>query len=252
LIIWEGDDAIPNDPPCTRHYAHNDALQEAAADLNGNGFADVADLVRFINIINGYIIPKMDPVSGQTYIYLDNGSVKINSASEVGAVLVRINHTDAIATPAAPAGMDILTQDVNGVLSVLIYSLAGNKLPAGTQTLFVANGTISEVSASDANGTLLDAVASLGAPLPTQFSVDQNYPNPFNVKTLINFALPTSGNVTVNIYSITGQLVETMSNHFEAGNQSMIWDASNVTSGVYFAKISNGSDSKTLKMTLLK
>jgi hypothetical protein len=109
-----------------------------------------------------------------------------------------------------------------------------------------------EVSAADAYGRLLDASAHLNAPLPTEFAVSQNYPNPFNAKTLISFGLPTASDVTVNIYSITGQLVETLGGHFDAGMQTITWDASNVSSGIYFYKVQAGDHSQTMKMTLLK
>lgn len=235
----------------------NPPVQEAASDLNNNGFADVADLVWFINIINDYVLPpKLDPVSGQTLISVDNGAVSINSNSEVGAALVRINHNGEIGTPVAANGMDILTQDVDGVLSVLVYSMNGTRIPAGQQTLFTLPSSgeisVSEVQVSDAYGRLLDASAHVGAPLPTAYSVAQNYPNPFNAKTQINFALPTASDVSINIYSITGQLVETLGGHFDAGVQSVTWDASNVASGVYFYKVSAGEFNQTMKMTLLK
>lgn len=235
----------------------NPPVQEGASDLNNNGYADISDLVWFINIINDYVLPpKMDPVSGQTLISVDNGTVSINSNSEIGGALVRINHTGEIGTPVAANGMDILTQDVNGVLSVLIYSMEGNRIAAGQQILFSlpTSGeiSVSEVQVSDAYGRLLDASAHVGAPLPTSYSVAQNYPNPFNAKTQISFALPTAGDVSVNIYSITGQLVETLGGHFDAGMQSVTWDASNVASGVYFYKVSAGEFNQTMKMTLLK
>lgn len=237
-------------------FTINAPVQEAASDLNDNGFADIADLVRFVNILNGFIVPKLDPISGQASIYMDNGIVSINSPAEVGAALVRINHSGNIGTPVVASGMEVLTQDVNGVLSVLVYSMAGNRIPAGNQTLFTISGdasmNITEASASDAYGRLLDASAHMGAPLPTEFAVNQNYPNPFNAKTLINFALPTASDVTVNIYSITGQLVETLGGHFDAGMQSITWDASNVSSGIYFYKVQADGHSQTMKMTLLK
>jgi hypothetical protein len=254
FIVWSEDDAMGNVLPCTRHAAANDPLQESAGDLNANSFVDIADLVRFINILNGFIMPpKLDPISGQAVFTMNNGSVNINSPVEVGGVLVRINHDGEIGTPVANNGMDIMSQDANGVLSVLVYSLAGNRIAAGNQTLFTINGqgTIAEVSASDSYGRLLDATASL-VTLPTQYAFYQNYPNPFNAKTLISFDLPEAGNVSVNIYSITGQLVTTLGGQFEAGNQSITWDASNVTSGVYFYKVSVGDHSQTMKMTLLK
>jgi spore coat protein A len=88
--------------------------------------------------------------------------------------------------------------------------------------------------------------------LPTGFVVSQNYPNPFNAKTQIGFSLAQPGDVEVKIYGVTGQIVENISGHFEAGDHSINWDASDVASGVYFYKVSSGDQSEIRKMTLLK
>ena len=245
--VWSDDDLMPNSDNCNRHFIGNDPLQEASADLNGNGFVDVADLVRFINIINGYIMPpKLDPTAGDAEVYLNGNSVMINSGLEVGAVLVKFN--GQIGTPIANNGMSVLSQ--NG--SVLVYSLAGNRISAGSHELFTINGnaTIAEVSVSDAYGRLMNV--SKVAPIPTSYAVAQNYPNPFNAKTEIKFDLPTAGDVTINIYNVTGQLVQTISNRYEAGYQSVTWDATNVASGIYFYKLTAGDFTQTMKMTLLK
>jgi len=148
--------------------------------------------------------------------------------------------------------MDMLVGKANGVTSVLIYSLASARIPAGSNTLFTysGEGTIVEVSAADSYGRLLDASARPA--LPTQFAVQQNYPNPFNAKTLISFDLPVNSDVTISIYNIAGQLVESISGNYEAGHQQVTWDASGVSSGVYFAKVAAGDNSQTLKMTMLK
>jgi hypothetical protein len=258
--VWAEDDGFDASPDCDgvdTHFPGNDPAQEAAADLNGNGFADVADLVRFINILNGYIIPpKLDPATGLAVVSIGDGVARINCGVEVGGVLVQISHDGQIGAPVASNGMDVLSRDADGVLSVLVYSLDGNRIPVGNNVLFTIPGegemTITEVSASDSYGRLLDVTARQDAPLPTVFTVKPNYPNPFNAKTRINFALPTPGQVTVGIYSITGQLVETLSGQFEAGYHSMTWNASNASSGIYFAKITSGDVSQTVKMTLLK
>jgi hypothetical protein len=250
--VWAGDDALPNIPPCTRHFVGNDNMQEAAGDLNGNGHPDIADLVTFINILNGFIYPKLDVSVANASIYMNDGAVRINSGVEVGGALVRIAHSGEIGTPVASNGMEILSNDANGVLSVLVYSTTAKRIPAGNQPLFTLTGVgaITEASAADAQGNLMES--RIGAPLPDAFMVAQNYPNPFNGKTLIQFQLPQESDVSISIYSITGQLVQTLKGHFAAGQQSMIWDANHVASGVYFAKVSNGSDSRTLRMTLLK
>jgi hypothetical protein len=90
-------------------------------------------------------------------------------------------------------------------------------------------------------------------PLPNSFSVAQNYPNPFNVKTSVSFTLPLSANVTITIYNLAGQAVQTINaGRMDAGVRSVVWDASNVGSGVYFYKVTAGEFSKTMKATLLK
>ncbi len=88
--------------------------------------------------------------------------------------------------------------------------------------------------------------------LPSSFIVNQNYPNPFNANTEISFNISEESDVNVEIYGITGQLVEKISGRYEPGNHSVNWDASDVASGVYFYKVSAGDQSKVMKMTLIK
>jgi hypothetical protein len=244
----------------------DDDMQIAAADLNDNGVVDIADLVQFINIINGTLPtpPKVDPGATAVAVTMpnqisDNMVISVNSGLDVAGALVVINHSGVeVGSPIAAEGMEVLSSDVDGVLRVVVYSIEGNTIAAGNATLFTVpvsgegNMSFAEVSVADSYGRLLDATASLVAPLPTAFAVNGNYPNPFNAKTMINFALPTASDVKVQIYSITGQLVESISGQYEAGNHSITWDASNVSSGVYFYKVSAGSFNQTMKMTLLK
>jgi len=244
----------------------DDGIQEASGDLNNNGTVDVADLIRFINIINGTINPpKLDPADAYAEVSVssvigDNIEVTINSGLDIGGVLLSIDHSGVeIGTPVAN-GMDFLAVDNDGVLNVVVYSLAGNSLPAGNSTVIDIpvisndNGSVEilEASSADSYGRLLETTASVITPLPTDYSVAQNYPNPFNAKTMISFDLPSANDVNIGIYSVTGQLVETISGRYEAGSHSITWDASNVASGVYFYKVAAGSFSQTMKMTLLK
>jgi hypothetical protein len=251
LDAWEGDLGFA-DEPCYPAGIHNNAfngVQEAAADLNDNGFADVGDLVWFINIINGIAYPpKLDPISGTVGIALNNGAATISSGVEIGAVLAKVQGD---ITPIAN-GMDMLVEKANGMTTVLLYSLVAERIPAGNSTLFTytGEGSLVEVSAADIYGRLLDASARPF--LPTSFAVQQNYPNPFNAKTLINFDLPVNSDVTISIYNIAGQLVETISGNYAAGRQQITWNASGISSGIYFAKVSTGDNTQTIKMTMLK
>jgi|GEM_PF-1223808 hypothetical protein len=89
--------------------------------------------------------------------------------------------------------------------------------------------------------------------LPNSYALFQNYPNPFNAQTLINFALPKESQVDLSVYNILGQKVATLvSGKLEAGFHQAKWDASNVSTGVYYYKLSAGDYTKIQQMTLLK
>jgi hypothetical protein len=90
-------------------------------------------------------------------------------------------------------------------------------------------------------------------PLSTSPSLSQNYPNPFNAQTRIDFALPQNTHVKIMIFDISGRTVATaVDRRFEAGNHSVAWDAGDLTSGIYFYRISAGQFSDTRKMILIK
>jgi len=93
---------------------------------------------------------------------------------------------------------------------------------------------------------------------PTAFKLERNYPNPFNPETVIKFALPEATPVTLKVYNILGQVVNTLVNEMlPAGDHSVIWDGKNeqgtdVASGVYFYRIRAGDFESIEKMTLLR
>lgn len=89
--------------------------------------------------------------------------------------------------------------------------------------------------------------------LPTVYSLGQNYPNPFNPATEISFALPNAGPVTLVVFNVLGQEVETLvDRQMEAGNHSVSWNAANYSSGVYFYRLNAERFTQTMKMMLLK
>lgn len=86
------------------------------------------------------------------------------------------------------------------------------------------------------------------------FSLEQNYPNPFNPSTSIRFSLPQVSNVTLKVYALNGQEVATIINNqlVGAGVQEVSFNASNLSSGIYFYTITAGSYKETKKMMLVK
>ncbi|MEO9887266.1 MAG: T9SS type A sorting domain-containing protein [Balneola sp.] len=88
---------------------------------------------------------------------------------------------------------------------------------------------------------------------PKEFSLEQNYPNPFNPSTNIEFALPEQAVVSLVVYNILGQEVSRLVHgNMPAGNHSMKFDASGVSSGMYIYRIQAGDFIQTKKMLLIK
>ena len=85
------------------------------------------------------------------------------------------------------------------------------------------------------------------------FILAQNYPNPFNPSTIISFSIPSSGFTSLKIYDVLGNEVATLVNEEKpAGNYEVRLNASSLTSGTYFYKLSAGSFTEVKKMILVK
>ena len=89
--------------------------------------------------------------------------------------------------------------------------------------------------------------------IPAEFGLTSIYPNPFNATTRLNFALPTEGLVKLSIYDLAGrEVMRLIDGDMKAGYHSAVWNASAISSGVYFARLSGSSNVKIAKLMLLK
>ncbi|MHB1688232.1 MAG: T9SS type A sorting domain-containing protein [Ignavibacteriaceae bacterium] len=88
---------------------------------------------------------------------------------------------------------------------------------------------------------------------PTEYSLDQNYPNPFNPSTFISYSLQKEGNVSLKVFNILGQEVNTLVNKVQtAGSYKVSFNANSLSSGVYFYTLSTNGFMQIKKMMLLK
>jgi len=181
------------------------------------------------------------------------------------------------------------TADVNNVPAVMTASMTWYRSPSGGNKTKVGNSNapdmnrVSYVYLTDsldckypitasiytaatggqAVGSLLWWGKTVGVTktinsIPEAYALTQNYPNPFNPATLINYQLPVASNVTLKVFDVLGREISTLVDGMkEAGSYSVSFDASRVSSGVYFAQIAgqgkNGqSFQKMIKMVLMK
>ena len=100
---------------------------------------------------------------------------------------------------------------------------------------------------------------AIGANKPiAKFAMSQNYPNPFNPKTVIEFAMPARGHVSVKVYNVRGELVTTLQDGvMDSGPQQVIWSGKDsngmqVSTGVYLYKAQYADTEVVKKMALIK
>ncbi len=125
--------------------------------------------------------------------------------------------------------------------------------PAVTEEGGAAFGTETDFIAFDSVSGIISSEVAVDEDAAAAFAVSQNSPNPFNPTTTINFTLPANGNVSVEVFNIAGQKVDTLvDDYMNAGQHNVVWDASGYSNGVYFYTVESGNYSSTMKMTLLK
>ena len=126
------------------------------------------------------------------------------------------------------------------------YSFFDDKILAGTYSY--------RLKQIDTDGDFeYSKVVQVNFNLPENFELYQNYPNPFNPSTTISFSLPQSTNVNISVYNLIGEKVDEIVNGFlDAGIHRIIFNASNLNSGMYLYKLEAGDITLTKKMILIK
>ncbi|MDH7558650.1 MAG: T9SS type A sorting domain-containing protein [bacterium] len=149
-------------------------------------------------------------------------------------------------TIANPQGV-VLSQatTINGVLH-LVAGEFDNTIPF----VLGPNGSISFEGGSLKVSV---GVAEREPEVPTHFALLQNYPNPFNPVTTIRYMLPTSAQVTLTVYDASGRTVAQLVNAKQGpGVYAVVWKAADVTSGVYYCRLSAGSFTQVRKLVVMK
>jgi hypothetical protein len=151
------------------------------------------------------------------------------------------------------AWVTIDSVDAGGTsLSRRQYAVTDATVPAVTWTYRIKeldrNGA---VHYSPTVSTTLEAISS--ELHVTAYALEQNYPNPFNPVTTIRFALPVAGNVTLRVFNLLGQETATLVNENRpAGEYSVPFNGSGLSSGVYFYRLQAGSFEEIKSLVLLR
>ncbi len=187
------------------------------ADLNGDGKKDL-----IVGDNNGYV-----------NFHANIGTDDSPSFASFGGVRLK-NHKGEEIKVYYGAHIELTDWDANGSLDLLVGDFYGYV------ELFIN---------TSAGSNFENPITEI----PVDFSLSQNYPNPFNARTTINYKIPKPGIFNLSVFNETGQFVKTLVNNYHvAGEYSIEWDASEVTSGIYFYQITSAKFSEVKRCLLLK
>lgn len=114
---------------------------------------------------------------------------------------------------------------------------------------------LADVNYSGLKAYYSESVQEISIPvfIPEEYSLQQNYPNPLNPTTTIEFAITESQNIKLQVFDVTGRLVETLVDEYKAiGKWDVTWNADNYNSGIYIYRLQFGEKQISKKMLLLK
>lgn len=204
--------------------------------------------------LSGY---KVDSTGAHIYKTTNFGA----SWASVSGNLPDAPANDILIDPAFPStlylatdvGVMISTNDGSG------WSVYGQGIPSNVpcHDLTLHNGTRKLVVWTHGRSAFATSLPPVGIisynEIPNGFSLSQNYPNPFNPKTKIRYSIAESGLVNLKIFDIRGRIAANPVNeHQNTGTYELEFDASYLSSGVYFYSIHSGNFSETKKMVLIK
>jgi hypothetical protein len=234
----------------TSVFRYDMAYQICATDVNADGRTlTLSDLVYLIRVIlhDAVEMPKLTPSSDIANVIVYNGTISTECASPIGAILFEF---DSAVNPTLLADMEMVTKDNK----VLVWSSAGNTF-SNAEVLSVDAELVS-VTAVDRDSRELETTITAKV-APSSFALHAAYPNPFNPFTNLSFNLPEAMSYSLRIYNVAGQLVRTLDGVGSQNLNVVTWDGkdnsgSEVSSGVYFYKLTAAGFSATEKMVMMK
>jgi hypothetical protein len=204
-----------------------------------------------------------------------NGNIVYVADSTGGVQIISVSdpeHPDSSGHMDTPGTVDILSDDnflfvANGKdRGLRIYNIDDMSHPVevgyydtpGWACGVAVQGNYAYVADGDYFG-IYDCSEAMGVPNHTPGSLPQTvtlypcYPNPFNPMTTISFDLPVTSEVSLTVYNVNGQEVQTLVNdRVSAGSHNITFDGARLSSGTYFYTLNAGAVTETKKMMLLK
>lgn len=236
-----------------------DSRASAYLDINNDGFMDII----FLNILRDTDDPN-DNVRGKAHLFLNQGNN--NNWITLKLVGVQSNRSAVGAKVKVEAGSLIQLKEVHsGSSFASMHSLElGFGLKDNTSidkiTITWPSGNIQELTNLSVNQILtiteqntVTGIDDITSSVPKDYQLSQNFPNPFNPSTQIQFSIKENSFVTLKVFDVLGKEIATLVNkELNTGVYNFKFNAENLTSGIYFYKLTAGKYTETRKMILLR
>lgn len=229
----------------------------------GSTESTYGDAVKLVPLTANHAILSSEKEDGTM---LDIGHFPMPAINESIAIPLHVNATESgtftlTATDFdIPAGIslylkDTETGDVTEINNQFEYSftLTAAKSTSPDVDLTCSNEPKKVSPVSEARFLLVNEASAIENEIPVEITLEQNYPNPFNPTTVINYQLPSSMDVTLQVFDMTGRRVAVLQEGtMPAGSHTINFDATSLSSGVYMYSLKAGQQVFTKKLTLIK
>ena len=168
-------------------------------------------------------------------------TLNISGNGYIGAVQLTLEHSSDFSLELTDDAMvaDYVTSDNTTTLIVVA--------PENSE-IFTASGNYDIIDVIAANSSTYVDVVEVGS-----FALKSAYPNPFNPTTSLSLDMPSNGYISVKAYNLVGQVVGVIAEgNIDAGIHTLTWDASSLSSGVYFITAEYAGSISTQKVMLMK
>jgi hypothetical protein len=184
------------------------------------------------------LFPQVNNYLGNVSFGLSGSGELIRLYDSQMQLIDSLTYDDSTPWPSAPDGngssLSLKNPDLENSLGENWAASTGHGTPGNINDIFVNVDNNNQV-------------------LPTEYALLQNYPNPFNPVTIIQYSVPLISKVTLKVYDVLGNEVETLVDEIKnPGNYAVQFRANNIASGVYFYRIQADNFSATKKLILIK
>jgi hypothetical protein len=212
--------------------------QVLIGDLYPDGIINIYDIVSVISIIMSDSLLDTLPLTEVTLIQ-ENNSLKFSKSGSIAGI--QIDYEGEFES--SLEGWLIEKNDD----TILMISLDGSDLDK-----IYYSGDL-KITSCSVVGWELNKIDAEVTVIPDQFSLKPAYPNPFNPETTINYAIPYDAYVVIKAFDVRGKEVADLVNgQIEEGIHEVVWDASKLSSGMYFVRMTSGEFKAVQKIIFLK